>query len=169
MFWEEATGDISLASAVGYRSGKFGCRRASRHWCNDQWNSSVVLGRIVSTPLTPLWFRGQASDVCRLVKGVPDGSTDSPPGTAHLADGSSRMPKSVSSIDKSPLSVWPPFVIQPHSAKKGDRCGWRRKGVGLHRRRAGSSGSVVNPRLLDAGHSVVITPSRRTTRRVNRR
>jgi hypothetical protein len=35
---EEATGDISHASAVGYRSGKFGCRGASRHWCDDQWN-----------------------------------------------------------------------------------------------------------------------------------
>ncbi|MDT5168641.1 MAG: hypothetical protein QOD02_1968, partial [Mycobacterium sp.] len=40
-------------------------------------------------------------------------------------------------IDKSTLSVSPLLVIEAHSEKKGDRCGWCRKGVGLHRRRCG--------------------------------
>jgi hypothetical protein len=60
-----------------------------------------------------------------------------PPEPLTLADGSSRMSKSVSSIDKSTLSVSPLFVIEAVSEKKGDRCGWCRKGVGLHRRRCG--------------------------------
>jgi hypothetical protein len=41
-----------------------------------------------------------------------------PPEPLTLADGSSRMSKSVSSIDKSTLSVSPLFVIEAHSEKK---------------------------------------------------
>src|SRR3977135_868201 len=91
-----------------------------------------------------------------------------PPEPLTLADGSSRMSKSVSSIDKSTLSVSPLFVIEAHSEKKETVVVGAGKVSEFVVVGAGSSGSVGNRRLLDAGHSVVRAPSRRTTRRVDR-
>jgi hypothetical protein len=72
-------------------------------------------------------------------------------------------------IDKSTLSVSPLLVIEAHSEKKETVVVGAGKVSEFVVVGAGSSGSVGNRRLLDAAHSVVRAPSRRTTRRVDRR
>ena len=83
------------------------------------------------------WLVGIGTGASWLLGMVSSDAQDAPGRTVHFAEGSSRMSKSVSSIDKSTLSVSPLLVIEAHSEKKGDRCGWCSKGVGLHRRRFG--------------------------------